>query len=278
MTNFISFNSSFHDSEIVFLGIPFDGTVSFRPGSRFAPQSIRGVSEVLETYSPYQNRDLTELKVFDFGDLELPFGNTSRVLQIVEEKASEIITSNKKILTAGGEHLITYPLVVANLKKHPDLILLHFDAHADLRDSYLGESYSHSTVIRRISERLNPQNIYQFGIRSGEKEEFQWGKAHTNFFPFSLDNFSQIIDSISPETPLYVTLDLDILDPSYLPGTGTPEAGGVSFSELLNALLMLKNHNIAGADVVELAPDYDNSGISSITAAKLIREMALLMS
>ncbi|MBW6515715.1 MAG: agmatinase [Candidatus Cloacimonetes bacterium] len=277
MPNYISFNSSLEEAKIVFLGIPFDGTATFRPGSRFAPDAIRNVSDSLETYSPYQDKDLADYDICDNGDLILPFGNTEKVLQIIEERSTEILQAGNKILACGGEHLISLPLIKAHLKKYPALKVVHFDAHTDLRDEYLGEKYSHSSVIRLLTEYLPPQNIYQFGIRSGEKHEFDWGRNNTKFFPFSLNDFIDKIKDIDLQTPLYVTIDLDILDPAYFPGTGTPEPGGVTFSELLNALLGLMNRNIVGADVVELAPDYDPTGISSITAAKIIREMALLL-
>ena len=277
MPDFLSFNASYKEADTVFIGIPFDGTATFRPGSRFAPDAVRNVSDGLETYSPYQNKDLTAYKIHDYGDLVIPFGNTERVLQIIEDKAGELLESGKKILSCGGEHLVSYPLIRAYLQKYPQLKVLHFDAHTDLREEYLGEKFSHSSVIRLLTEHLDPKNIYQFGIRSGEKEEFLWGTKHTRFFPFTLDNFYQKISDLVPDDPIYLTIDLDILDPAYFPGTGTPEPGGVSFSELLNALLTLMNRNIVGADVVELAPDYDASGVSSITAAKVIREIALLM-
>jgi agmatinase len=277
MPEFIGFDSSFKDAGTVFLGIPFDGTSSFRPGSRFAPQAVREASDGLETYSPYQDKDLNDISVSDYGDLLLPFGNTGKVLRMIEDKADEILSANKKLLTCGGEHLITYPLVLAYLKKFPGLKLIHFDAHTDLREEYLGEKYSHSTVIRLLTEHLAPADIYQFGIRSGERFEFEWGRKHTNFFPFTLADITGKLKNISSQTPLYLTIDLDVLDPAYFPGTGTPEPGGVTFSELLNSLLSLSGRNIVGADVVELTPDYDTSGISSITAAKVIRELALLI-
>ncbi len=278
MPNFLAFESSIQNAQIVFLGIPFDGTSVFRPGSRFGPEAVRSVSEVLETYSPYLEKDLSECRICDIGDIPLVFGNTEKVLNIIEEQADELINTGKKILACGGEHLITYSLVKACLKKHPDLKLIHFDAHTDLRTHYLGEKYSHSTVIRLLTEYIDPQDVYQFGIRSGEKEEMDWGMHNTRFYPFTLAGFAEKISDIDIDTPIYLTIDLDVLDPACFPGTGTPEPGGVTFNELLQALLSLRNRNIIGADVVELAPDCDQSKISSITAAKVIREVALLMS
>jgi len=272
---FIGFDKEFKDSSIIFFGLPFDGTATFRPGSRFASGVVRNYSEGLETYSPYQEKDLKEYAICDDGDLELPFGNVDRSLQIIEQKCTSYLEKGKKILACGGEHLVTYPLVKAYLKKYPELKIIHLDAHTDLREHYLGEKYSHSSVIRLIAELTNPKNIYQYGIRSGEREEFKWGRENTNFYPFSVNELRNI--NIDKSVPIYVTIDLDVLDPAYMPGTGTPEPGGVTFSELLQAVLYLSGYNIVGADVVELAPDYDTSGASTMVAAKIIREIALVM-
>lgn len=275
MGEYLGFGSTYKDAELIFIGLPFDGTASFRAGSRFAPTAIRKYSDGLETYSPYQNKDLNDEKICDYGDLELPFGNSESVINIIERKTEQIIRDSKKILACGGEHLVSYPLVKAYHAKYPNLKIIHIDAHTDLRDSYLGEKYSHASVIKLITDFIKPDNIYQYGIRSGLKEEFEWGRKNTNFFPFSVAELRN--NPVDKDIPIYISLDLDVLDPSCMPGTGTPEPGGVMFSELLNALLSLKEHNIVGADVVELAPDYDMSGASTMVAAKIIREMALLM-
>lgn len=275
--NFIDFDFSYQEAKVVFWGLPFDGTSSFRPGSRFAPPEVRKISYSLESYSPYSDKRISDCMVHDAGDLELPVGNTQKVLQFIERKASDFLTDNKKMISCGGEHLVTLPLVKSYLSKYDDLILIQFDAHTDLREESLGERYTHGTVIRRIAELISPARIYQFGIRSGEQDEFEFGYRQTNFHPFGLSDFSSAIKQIPPNAAIYVTLDLDILDPAFCPGTGTPEPGGITFTELLNAVLLLRSHNIVGIDVVELAPDYDSSGISSVAAAKLIRELVMLL-
>lgn len=272
----LGFDSSYDEASLVVFGSPFDGTVSYRPGSRFGPSAIRNESYGIETYSPYQNADLTDIKGCDAGDLPLPFGDTKAALVMIEKYTFDIINDGKIPIMLGGEHLVTFPAVEAILNKHPELCIIHLDAHTDLREDYLGISLSHATVIRRIWERVGDNRIWQFGIRSGEKAEFEWAKQHTSLTPFNLDGIEKALEAIG-QRPVYLTIDLDVLDPSVFPGTGTPEHGGVSFRELMDFLLKLKDTNIVGADLVELAPHYDSSGISTAAACKLLREIALLI-
>jgi len=273
---FIACDCDYGAADIVIFGAPFDGTTSFRPGTRFAPKAIRSEAFGIETYSPYQDEDLCDLNVFDSGDLELPFGNTERVLAMIEERTAEILTDEKLPVMVGGEHLVTLGAFRAAVKKYPDLSVLHFDAHTDLRDEYLGEKLSHAAVIRRIWEICGDGKIHQFGIRSGEKYEFEFAKEHTNLQKFNLDGLRGTVEKLGNK-PVYVTIDLDVLDPSIFPGTGTPEAGGVSFSELLNALLSLKGLNIVACDINELSPEYDRSGVSTAVACKILREIMLVL-
>ena len=261
-------------SDIVLFGAPFDGTSSYRPGSRFAGNAVRTESFGIETYSPYLKRDLTDISVFDMGDLELPFGNAAAALQIIEEATAEILCDGKKPLMVGGEHLVTLGTVRAAAKKYPDLHILHFDAHADLRNDYMGEKLSHATVIRRCAELLTDKSIFQFGIRSMTKEEDSWAEEHTVQRKYDTGTLPSVIEALG-ERPVYLTIDLDVLDPSIFPGTGTPEPGGISFVELIAAVHKMSKLNIIGGDVNELAPHYDNSGISTITACKVIRELML---
>ncbi len=274
ITTFIGCESDYSSSDIVLFGAPFDGTTSFRPGTRFGPSAIRNESFGIETYSPYCDRDLSEIKAFDAGDLDLPFGNATRVLEEIESFADKIIADGKKPVMLGGEHLITLGAVRAAYKKYPDLHIIHLDAHTDLRDEYIGEELTHSGVIKQIWNFLGDSKIHQFGIRSGEREEFSFAKEHCKINLFDLSGFEKTVAELEGE-PVYFTLDLDVLDPSNFPGTGTPEAGGVSFKELLEAVLQLSKLNIVGCDINELSPHYDMSGASTALACKITREILL---
>jgi len=273
---FIGCASSYDEAEIVIFGAPFDGTTSYRPGTRFAPSAIRSESDGIETYSPYQDKDLEDYAIFDSGDLVLPFGQPSKALALIEKRTKEILEDNKRPLMIGGEHLVTLGVAKAIIKKYPDVVFIHFDAHTDLRDDYLGEQLSHATVIRRIWDLVGDGRIYQFGIRSGERSEWEFAKAHTDLTPFTLEGLDEVIESLKGK-PVYFTLDLDVLDPSVFPGTGTPEAGGVTYKELQLALEKLGALNIIGADMNELSPHYDHSGLSTAVACKVLREMLLMM-
>lgn len=273
--NFIGFDSTYSEAKIVCFGAPFDGTTSFRPGTRFAASVMRNESYGLETYSPYLDLDLENTKIFDAGDLEIPFGNPERTLDMIKEFTKEILLDNKIPLMIGGEHLVSLPSIEAVYEKYDDLVLLHFDAHADLRQDYMGEKLSHASVIRRCWEFLGDNRIYQYGIRSGTKDEFEFARKHTKMNKFSYNNLKKDIKEIG-DKPVYITIDLDILDPSIFPGTGTPEPGGVTFLEMMDILSLIKDLNIVGADIVELSPHYDSTGVSNAVACKILRELALI--
>ncbi len=271
---FIACDHDYEDSDIVLFGAPFDGTTSYRPGTRFACSAIRNESYGIETYSPYLDKDLMDIRVFDAGDLEFGFGNTQRVMDTIEEMTEHLLNDHKKPLMIGGEHLVTLGSVKAVAKRYPNLHIVHFDAHADLRDDYLGEKLSHASVMRRCHEIVGDDRIYQFGIRSGDREEFQWAKDHVFTQKFNLDRLDSVIEVLKGK-PVYLTIDLDVLDPSVFPGTGTPEAGGVTFTELNNALNKVFKLNIVALDMNELSPIYDQSGASTALACKLLRELLL---
>jgi len=273
---FIGCDSDYESAEIAIFGAPFDSTTSFRPGARFGSSAIRHESFGLETYSPYQDKDLADIRVFDCGDLELCFGSAEAALRDIEEKAGEILADGKLPFLIGGEHLVTLGAVRAAVRKYPDLHIIHFDAHADLRDDYLGAQLSHACVMRRCHELTGDGRIHQFCIRSGEKAEFTFAAAHTDMHKISFDGLEELAGKLAAEnTPVYLTVDLDCLDPSLFCGTGTPEAGGVRFTELLEAVLKASKTNIVGADVNELAPMLDASGASTAAACKVVREMLL---
>lgn len=272
---FLGCETSYEESRIVLFGAPFDSTTSFRPGTRFASRTMRAESYGLETYSPYLDLDMEETRVFDGGDLELCFGDTARALGQIEDFARNLLADGKKPFMIGGEHLVTLPVVRALAERYEDLHIVHFDAHTDLRDDYLGAKLSHATVMRRAWDILGDGRIYQFGIRSGERAEFLWAKAHTHLQRFDFTGLEWSLSELMGK-PVYLTLDLDVLDPSVFPGTGTPEPGGVSFLDLLRALRKtLRLDRIVGCDMVELSPHYDASGASTAVALKLLREMLL---
>ena len=271
---FLGCESEYEEAEIVLFGVPFDGTTSFRPGTRFGPAAIRNESFGIETYSPYCDKDITDHRIFDGGDLELPFGNTQRVLDMTKSYAAKVLADGKRFVMLGGEHLITLGAVQAVVEKYPDVHILHLDAHTDLRTDYLGESLSHSTVLRQVWNLVGDNKIYQFGIRSGEKYEFAFAKEHTHLQKFDLTGFSETVEKLKGR-PVYFTLDLDVLDPSVFCGTGTPEAGGITFQELMGAVLQLHKLNIVGCDINELSPHYDQSGSSTALACKITREILL---
>ena len=276
--NFIAANASFADASAVLFGAPYDSTTSFRPGTRFGPAALRSESFGIETYSPYQDRDLeTDARVHDAGDLELPFGAPERALEMIEAQAAAILDAGKVPFLLGGEHLVTLGAVRAAAKRFPGLRILHFDAHADLREDYLGVTLSHACVLRRCHDLLGDGRIWQFGIRSGTREEFAFMKAgRVTTEPFTLKTLPQV--SFPEGTPVYLTVDLDVLDPSEFPGTGTQEAGGVRFGELLAALRdVLARFRVVALDNVELSPPLDPTGRSTALACKLLREELLAL-
>ncbi len=271
---FLACESSYEQAEVVLFGAPFDGTTSYRPGTRFGPSAIRHESYGLETYSPYCDADLNDYAIYDAGDMELPFGNTQRVLDQISSKTKQLLEDGKRFVMLGGEHLITLGSFREVAKKYPDVRVIHLDAHTDLRTDYLGETLSHSTVMYHVWDIIGDDRIYQFGIRSGEKEEFAFAKEHTHMQKFTVEGFQQCVETLK-EYPIYFTLDLDVLDPSIFCGTGTPEAGGITFSQLMDVILQLHQLQIVGCDINELSPHYDQSGTSTATACKVTREILL---
>ncbi|MCJ7784765.1 MAG: agmatinase, partial [Desulfobacterales bacterium] len=232
-TNYISANTSFEKSKVVILGCPYDGSASFRPGARFGPSAIRKVSWGIETFSPYFQRDLTQCSIHDMGDLELPLGEKKISLGLIRKALGQILSKKKFPITLGGDHLITLPIIEEILPIYPRLHLIQIDAHPDLREDYLGESLSHSTVMRKIVDHLGEGRLFQTGIRSGTEEEFKLARRMKSIVPFDSSSLSSMIKRLRNQ-PVYITLDLDVMDPSLLPGVGTPEPGGLTFQEFIS--------------------------------------------
>lgn len=272
---FIASSDNYEQAEKVLIGVPMDFTVSYRPGTRMGPQSIRTVSYGLEEYSFHSNKDLNDFAFYDGGDIALPFGNVEKSIEIIEKVAQEVLEDKKFAIYLGGEHLVSWPLIKAYAERFPDLAVLHFDAHADLREIYWGEANSHATVIRKVCEKIGSKNVYQFGIRSGDRAEFEYGKKNTHMFVNEiLEPLKQVVQEMG-DRPVYITIDIDVVDPAYAPGTGTPEPGGCTSKEIIEAVLLMKDLNIVGMDLVEVSPLNDPSDRTSILAAKLVREAIL---
>lgn len=274
---FLGLDRPLSQAKWVLFGIPMDFTASFQPGSRFGPPRIREASLGLETYSLLQDGELSEINAADAGDLELPFGNVEKSLEMILAAAREILAEDRKFFALGGDHLVSLPLITAALEKHPDLVVLHWDAHADLRDEYLGERFSHATVLRRVAERLKPGHLYQLGIRSATRDEVEYARRH-HFYP---EEVAGPLEAIWPELagrPVYLTFDIDVIDPAFVPGTGTPEPGGITATEALAALRRLRGLNLVSMDLVEAMPAADISRRTALLGAKLVREALLAVS
>ena len=269
--NWIGATDDYDNSQIVMVGLPFDGTCSYRPGSRFAPERLRLASWGLEDYSPVYDKHLDDVKFYDAGELEFPLGNTAKTLDVIEKNARVIFQDDKKFLGIGGEHLVTLPAVKACKEKFDNLAIIHFDAHTDLREDYLGEKLSHASVMRRIGEIVGFDNIKQIGIRSGLKEEFELMKKYNTLVKNSSD-----LD-VFRNKKIFLTIDVDVLDPSVLPGTGTPEPDGLMYRELAEWIKFLMDFDIVGADIVELAPDYDKSEVSTAIVSKIVRDVLMIL-
>ena len=273
-TNYISASASFEESQGVILGCPYDGSASFRPGARFGPSEVRKASWGIETYSPYLGRDLSHLTVHDMGDLELPLGEKEGSFGLIRESIRRILSKNKFPIVLGGDHLITLPIVEEILRVYPSVHLLQIDAHADLREDYLGDTLCHCTVMKRVVDRLGKGRLFQIGVRSGIEEEFRLARSMKSIVPLDRGSLRSMVKRLRSK-PVYVTLDLDAIDPSLLPGVGTPEPGGLTFQAFLALLKEIQPLRVIGFDMVELTPDYDPTRISSITASVILREMIL---
>jgi agmatinase len=273
-TNYISANTSFEKSKAVILGCPYDGSASFRPGARFGPSAIRRASWGIETFSPYFQRDLTQYPIHDMGDLELPLGEKKISLGLIRKALGQILSKRKFPILLGGDHLITLPIVEELFLRHPNLHIIQIDAHTDLREEYLGESLSHSTVMRKVVDHLGKGRLFQIGVRSGTEDEFKLARRMKSIVSLESRSLSSMIKRLRNK-PVYISLDLDVMDPSLLPGVGTPEPGGFTFQEIISLLRKLQTLHVVGFDIVELTPDYDPTQVSSVTASVILREMIL---
>jgi agmatinase len=271
---FISASATFLEGQIIILGCPYDGSASFRPGARFGPSAIRRASWGIETFSPYFGRDLSQLFLHDMGDLELPSGEKKASLNLIRTALRKILSGKKFPILLGGDHLITLPIVEELIQTYPDLHLIQIDAHPDLREEYLGEKLSHCTVMRRVVDQLGEGRLFQIGIRSGTEDEFRLAKKRRSIVSPNRESLKSMVKRLRNQ-PVYITLDLDAIDPGLLPGVGTPEPGGLAFQGFISLLRQLQSLHVIGFDIVELTPEYDATQVSSVTASVILREMIL---
>ena len=273
---FMACESTYEEADIVMFGVDFDGTCSFRPGTRFGPSALRKASYGVETFSWSTQHDLEDYNIFDRGDLGCPMGDNVATQVMIKETTQTILKDGKVPFMIGGEHSITYPSVEAVHEVYPDLVVIQLDAHADLRETYMNNPLSHACVMHRVVNRLGSKRLIQWGIRSGTKEEYAFAQDHTILLPASVEALKEAISSLQA-TPIYLTIDVDVIDPSLLPGTGTPEPGGISYTMFEEVLSVLKELNIVALDVVELSPDYDHHGVSSVVVAKMVRQCLMMI-
>ncbi len=275
--DFIATGNDYPSSAIVMVGAPLDMTVTFRPGTRLGPRAIREMSHNIEEYSLELGRDLSSVPIYDAGDLILPGGDLDKSLQLIEDAAETILNDGKLPLFLGGEHLITLPLVKAAARRHPGLIVLQLDAHADLLDAYEGAKLSHASVMRRVVEVVGKENLIQLGIRSATREEMVYARENTLMMCYDVvPGLEEVVQSLK-DRPVYVTVDIDVVDPAFAPGTGTPEPGGIDSTEFIQSAYYLYDLNVVGMDLVEVSPAYDCANVSALLAAKYLREAMLCL-
>ena len=277
---FMGAQRSIDQCKVSLLGVPYDGTCCFRPGARFGPSAVWEDSYGIETYCPQLNLDLEDIKFADVGSLDVPLGDAKLTIDYVQDATDILLKNNLKPLNIGGEHSITSGVIKSIITKHPELVMIQLDAHADLRDEWLGSKFSHACSMKRCLEILPSKKIFQIGIRSGTKLEFVEMRKNKSLIPHTLGDNAKYLEEALKDfhgKPIYLTFDLDWFDPSIMPGTGTPEPGGYFWKDFAAIVEVLKYQNLIGADVVELSPKLDNSGISSILAAKVIRSLIMLL-
>lgn len=276
-------------ADVAVIGVPFDTGVSYRPGARFAPSAVREASRLLRPYNPGLDVSPFErLQVADGGDIAVNPFHIGEAIETIEGAASELQQDGTRLVTIGGDHTIALPLLRAAARIHGPVALLHFDAHLDTWDTYFGEPYTHGTPFRRAVEDgiLDTEAISHVGTRGplyGKKDledDRRLGFGIVTSSDVMRRGVDETVDALRQRIgsrPLYVSIDIDVLDPAHAPGTGTPEAGGMTSRELLEILRGLRGLNIIGADVVEVAPAYDHADITSVAASHLAYDLVSLM-
>jgi agmatinase len=273
---FIACTRSPDEAQIVFFGIPFEGTVNLRKGADRGPLDLRLASDSIETYSPALGRDLEDLAMADLGDCELPDGSPRSQLEAARQEIRRFWRPGLRPVMLGGDHTATLPVIEVLAAAVPDLRILHIDAHPDTREEFLGERFCYASAIARVMEVVPPERVFQVGMRTGSREEFE--RRLPNFFPVTAIAPGDAVRKILPELrrhPVYVTIDIDVLDPSEAPGTGSPEPGGLRVPEVVELIRLLQGSEVVGTDLVEVAHAHDPSGRTGIAGSWILREAIL---
>jgi agmatinase len=274
---FIACQRPLAEARVVVYGLPFEGQVNLRKGAREGPREIRCASDSIETYSLRLGLDLEDLALADAGDCELPDGAAPREqLDAARRAVASWWRPDLRAFMLGGDHTATVPVIELLAQAYPALRVLQLDAHPDTRQAFLGERWNYASAMARVMEVVGPEAVLQVGIRTGSREELV--PRPPRLYPAHETPPVQVIRRLLPELrqgPLYVTLDVDVLDPAAAPGTGSPEPGGLTVSELLEIVWLLRGCPVVGADLVEVAPAWDPTGRTAITAAWIVREALL---
>lgn len=267
------------EAEIFVLGIPMEGDVNSRKGAASGPDGVRVASDMIESYSPFFDRMLDDYKIWDDGDIAVSSNGVQKErLESIAKTLGQRIPNNIFPVFLGGDHAVTLPVISVMLKRIPDLEIVHLDAHADCQDSFENERYCYATVMRRISELMSPNRIHQLGIRTGIREEYEFCRRNTDFYPLTNGSFLKQAETAASKTygkPVYVSFDIDVLEPYIAPGTSNPVCGGISMHEARKFIDLFRKHNIIGLDIVEVSPLWDPSQITALAAAEMLRDCIL---
>lgn len=281
------------EARAAILGVPYDGAVTYRGGASKGPEELRRASQSIENYCPKLDRSIDEFLYVDLGDLrcEVPAAGEiagatpgERLVRLLRQQLDAL--PDLPLIAIGGDHLVAYPFLARALERYANLQIIHIDAHMDLRPDWEGEPYNHSTVLGRILDVMGPDHrLLQWGIRSGERREYALARAddRVELLPQDLrPMLDRITELMALDLPVYLTIDVDGIDPADMPGTGTPEPDGIRFGWVEAALdelatAVTSGPGLVGADLVELAPDLDPSGRSQVAAARLVRTLLLTL-
>jgi agmatinase len=277
-------------ADVAILGVPFDTGVSYRPGARFGPNHVRESSRLLRPYNPALDVSPFErLQVADAGDVAVNPFDINQAIDTIQAAALDLTSSGSRLITIGGDHTISLPLLRAAAERHGPVALLHFDAHLDTWDTYFGAEYTHGTPFRRAFEEgiIDTEALCHVGTRGplyGKKDledDRRFGFGIVTSSDVMRQGVDEVVDKLRDrigKRPLYISIDVDVMDPAHAPGTGTPEAGGLTSRELLEIVRGMRGLNLVGGDIVEVSPPYDHAELTGVAASHLTYDLISLLS